>query len=141
VSHPQAAEQIAAVNTVLQEIGAEGKPTIMVFNKIDRFGGNGLLQKYLEQFPKAVAVSASTGQGIPTLIEELSTQLRPIREFVELRVPHGDSAVIARLHEVAQVTERDYAGQSARFRARIPPHCRAEFAPYISEPDDFGKPT
>jgi GTP-binding protein HflX len=78
-----------------------------------------------------VAVSAKTGHGISQLIEELGTQLRPIRDFVELHVPHGDSAVIARLHEVAQVTERDYAGQSARFRARIPPQCRAEFAPYI----------
>jgi GTP-binding protein HflX len=131
VSHPQAAEQIAAVNTVLQEIGAGGKPTIMVLNKIDRFGGNGLLQKYHEQFPKAVAVSASTGLGIPALIEEISTQLRPIREFVELRVPHGDSAVIARLHQVAQVTERDYEGPEARFKARIPPHFHAEFEPYI----------
>ena len=66
------------------------------------------------------------------MIEELGTQLRPIREFVELRVPHGDSAVIARLHEVAQVTERDYAGQqrvSGRASRRI---FRAEFAPYIN---------
>jgi GTPase len=141
VSHPRADEQITAVNSVLSEIGAGGKPTIMVFNKMDQFTGNGLLDKYLHQYPNAVAVSAKTGQGITQLIEELGTQLRPIRDFVELHVPHGDSAVIARLHEVAQVTERDYAGQSARFRARIPPHCRAEFAPYISEPDDFGKPT
>ena len=131
VSHPQAAQQIVAVNTVLQEIGAGGKPTLMVLNKIDRFGGNGLLQKHLDQFPRAVAVSAGTGEGIPALIQELGTQLRPIREFVELRVPHGDSAVIARLHQVAQVIERDYEGAEARFQARIPPHFHAEFAPYI----------
>lgn len=131
VSHPQAEEQIVAVNTVLQEIGAEGKPTIMVFNKIDRFGGNGLLQKYLNQFSNAVAVSAVTGEGLPALIEEIGTRLRPIREFVELRVPHGDSAVMARLHQVAQVTERDYKGATARFKARIPPHFQAEFEPYI----------
>jgi GTPase len=136
VSHPQAAEQIAAVNAVLSEIGAEGKPTIMVFNKIDQFTGNGLLDKFLHHYPRAVAVSAKTGFGIPPLIEEIGTQLRPIREFVEVLVPHSESAVIARLHEVAHVTERDYAGQSARFRARIPPHCRAEFAPYIREPGD-----
>ena len=131
VSHPQAGEQIAAVNAVLREIGAEGKPTIMVFNKIDRCDGNGTLKRYLAQFPNAVAVSASTGQGVPELIEELGTQLRPVREFVELRVPHGESAVIARLHEVAQVTERDYDGASARFKARIPPHFHAEFEPFI----------
>jgi GTP-binding protein HflX len=131
VSHPQAGEQIVAVNQVLAEIGAEGKPTIMVFNKIDQFESNGALGKLLQQFPVAVGVSAKTGEGMAALVEELSTQLRPIRDFVELRVPHGDSAVIARLHEVAQVTERDYAGEQARFRARIPPHYHAEFADYI----------
>ncbi len=46
-------------------------------------------------------------------------------------MPHGNSAVIARLHEVAQVLERDYAGDAARFKARIPPHFHAEFAPFI----------
>jgi GTP-binding protein HflX len=130
-SHPQASEQIAAVNTVLTEIGADGKPTIMVLNKIDKMDGNGSLDKFLRQYPDAVAVCATTGAGIEELIAELGTRLRPIREFVELRVPHGLSAVIARLHEVAQVTERDYAGEQARFRARIPPHFRQEFAPYI----------
>ncbi len=131
VSHAQAAEQIAAVNHVLSEIGADGKPTVMVFNKIDKCAGNGSLEKYLQQYPAAVAISAQTGAGISQLIEELSTQLRPIRDFVELRVPHAQSAVIARLHEVGQVTERDYAGEQARFRARIPPHFHDEFAPYI----------
>jgi GTP-binding protein HflX len=139
VSHPQAGEQIAAVNSVLSEIGAGGKPTIMVFNKIDQFNGNGLLEKYLHQYPNAVAVSARTGQGISELIEEIGTQLRPIRDFVELHVPHGESAVIARLHEVAHVTERDYEGKSARFRARIPPHCRAEFAAYINAEPTVGR--
>ena len=33
VSHPQAEEQIGSVDAVLKEIGADGKPTIMVFNK------------------------------------------------------------------------------------------------------------
>jgi GTP-binding protein HflX len=131
VSHPQAAEQIVAVNTVLEEIGAGGKPTLMVLNKMDRCNGNGLLQKFQEQYPKAVAVSAKTGEGIPTLIEEFGICLRPIRDFVELRVPHESSAIIARLHEVGQVTERDYEGGQARFKARIPPHFRAEFAAYI----------
>lgn len=131
VSHPQAAEQIAAVNTVLREIGADGKPTIMVFNKLDRFTGNGLLQKHLEAHANAVAVSAKTGEGVPQLIDALGASLRPLREFVRLTVPHDAAPVIARLHEVAQVVERDYSGDAARFKARIPPHFRPEFAAYI----------
>jgi GTP-binding protein HflX len=132
VSHPQAEDQIKSVDTVLQEIGAEGKPTLMVFNKIDQLNGNrGILSKFMERHPGAVGISAEKKEGLPALLAELGSQLRPIREFVELSVPHENSGVIARLHEVAQVVERDYDGKTARFKARIPPHLHEEFAPFF----------
>ncbi len=59
VSHPQAEEQIAAVNSVLREIGADGKPTIMVFNKIDKCESPAVLEKFVRHYPSAVAVSAA----------------------------------------------------------------------------------
>ena len=130
-SHPNAEEQILAVNTVLAELHADAKPTLMVFNKIDRFEAEGHWRSYLERFPSAVAVSAQTGEGFPALLAALGNQLRPIREFVELAVPHEAAAVIARLHAVAQVVERDYEGPTVRLKARIPPHLHAEFAAYI----------
>ena len=40
---------------------------------------------------------------------------------------------LARLHAVAQVVERDYKGKAARFKARIPPHLRREFEPFIQQ--------
>ena len=132
VSHPQAEEQIVSVNTVLEEIGAAGKPTLMAFNKIDRFAEPELLGKYRDRFPNAVGISAKTGAGIPDLLKELGGMLRPVREFVELSIPHDASAVIARLHAVAQVVERDYSGETARFKARIPPYLRDEFSGYLT---------
>ncbi|HEU5395941.1 MAG TPA: GTPase HflX, partial [Verrucomicrobiae bacterium] len=131
VSHPQAMEQIVAVNTVLQEIGAEGKSTIMVFNKMDRVGGEGLVARLKEQFPHAVEISAKTGLGLAHLLNEIGTQLRPKREFLELRVPHSQAAVIARLHKVGEVIESRYSGKSVRLKVRIPPHHHDEFAPYV----------
>ena len=131
VSHPLAGEQVRAVNTVLEEIGAAGKPTLVVFNKIDRLENGESVARCEEQHPDAVAVSAVTGAGFPALLAELGSRLRPEREFVELQVPHSEAAVIARLHAVGQVIERDYDGDVARFKARIPPHLHAEFAPYI----------
>src|SRR6266850_6734587 len=64
LSHPQAEEQILAVNAVLEEIGAAGKPTLMVFNKIDRFGQRELLRLFLDRFPDSVGISAKKGEGI-----------------------------------------------------------------------------
>jgi GTP-binding protein HflX len=131
ISHPQAGEQIAAVNSVLAEIGAAEKPVLMVFNKIDQLNGNGDLGRLREKYPNAVAISAKTGEGIPTLLAEIGTQLRPTREFLELRVPHEEAAVIARLHAVGQVVSRSYRGAKAKFKVRIPPQHRDEFAAYI----------
>jgi GTP-binding protein HflX len=133
LSHPQADEQIDAVNEVLNELGVADKPTLMVFNKLDRYGAGELIEKYRDRYPNAVAVSAKTGEGVDELMTELGAQLRPVREFLHLKVPHAKSGVIARLHEVGQIVERDYEGENAVFKVRIPPHFRAEFEPYIEE--------
>ena len=131
ISHPQAEEQIDAVNTVLMEIGAAEKPVLMVFNKIDQGNGSGTLNRLREKFSNAVAISAKTGEGISPLLAELGTQLRPVREFLDLRVPQEKAAVIARIHAVGQIVTSRYTGKTARFKVRIPPHHHAEFAAFI----------
>jgi 50S ribosomal subunit-associated GTPase HflX len=69
---------------------------------------------------------------MPELLSELGSMLRPVRELVELSIPHEDSALIARLHAVGQVVERHYNGSSARFKARIPPHLLSEFSAFVT---------
>jgi GTP-binding protein HflX len=133
ISHSQAEEQIAAVNTVLKEIGAEGKSVLMVFNKMDKLNGGGALSHLQEKFPHAVGISATTGKGVSNLLAELGTQLRPTREFLELKIPHEQSAVIARLHKVGQIVERRYTGKTAKFKVRIPPQHHAEFEQFIAK--------
>src|SRR4029077_9049893 len=126
-SHPKAEEQIQAVNVVLAEIGAGEKPTIMVLNKMDLLdsngtGSGGVLARCQERYPHAVAISAATGEGVSTLLAEIGSQLRPKREFLELRVPHEPPAVIARLPAAGQMITHSYRAPAARFKARIPPH-------------------
>lgn len=133
VSHPHADERIAAVNTVLAEIGAKDKPTLMVLNKIDRLPNGAALGPHRDRFPNAVAISASEGTGLEALLAELGSMLRPARQFVELQVPHGASEVIARLHAVGQVLECRYGKGSARIKARIPPFLESEFAPFLAK--------
>ena len=131
VSHPQADEQIAAVNSVLNELGAGNKATMMVFNKVDQLNGGNPLARLHELYPNSVAISARTGKGIEELLAEISTQIRPERELVELKIPHEEAALIARLHKVGQVLERKYLTKVAKFKARIPQHHHAEFAAFI----------
>src|ERR1044072_9443847 len=61
LSHPRIDEHIAAVNTVIKELGAFGKQTLMVFNKIDLLQNQELIEVYTKKFPGSVAISARTG--------------------------------------------------------------------------------
>ncbi len=69
VSHPNAQAQQAAVEEVLGELGLADRPTILVYNKIDRLGGQAM--------PWAsgsgrVATSAKTGSGLDALRGEIA---------------------------------------------------------------------
>ena len=130
ISHPQADQQIEAVNDVLAEIGAQEKPTLMVFNKIDQLETPDLLRQYSDRFTPSVGVSAATGQGFDALKAHLSNSLRPIRQTLTLRVPVHEAAVIARIHEVGQVVTLEYVDNIAQIEARIPPHRLEEFTAY-----------
>jgi GTP-binding protein HflX len=89
VSHPQCDEQIEAVNAVLREIGAEGKATLMVFNKIDKAEPQ-TVRRLLELHHPSVAISAQSGEGVPQLLDALGVEIRPVREYLELNVPHHE---------------------------------------------------
>ena len=140
VSSPYAEEQIEAVNLVLGELGVGEKRTLMVFNKIDRISTSGLAKRFTDKYSNSIAVSAKTGEGIDEFMSELGKQLRPIRQMVEISIPHSKSNVIARLHEVGQVIERNYDGEEAFFKALIPPNYLDYFDSYIMVKDKIVNP-
>ncbi|MEE2947964.1 MAG: GTPase HflX [Verrucomicrobiota bacterium] len=131
ISSPQAEEQIEAVNVVLDELGVADKPMLMVFNKIDRVTAPGLANRFTDEYPNSIVVSAKTGEGFEVFMAELGKQLRPVRDLLVLSVPHSQSEVIARVHEIGQVLERDYNGNKAVLKVLVPPDHRAAFEPFI----------
>ena len=137
VSSPYAEEQIEAVNLVLKDLGVEEKQTLMIFNKVDRISSSGLSKRFTDQYSNSIAVSAKTGEGFDELMAELGKQLRPIRKMVGISIPHSKSDIIARLHEVGQVLERNYDGDEAMFKALIPPNYLDYFEQYLTNEDDF----
>src|SRR6186713_3640369 len=75
LSHPRLEEHMAAVDAVLNEIGASGKQTLIVFNKVDALADREMVSGYLEKFPGSVAISARTGAGIANLVQALQDEL------------------------------------------------------------------
>src|SRR5437764_6293133 len=68
-SSPSAEEHVKAVRQVLDELGCGDKPTLLVLNKIDRLADPSPLHVLQKHHPRAVAVSAATGQGLDGLAD------------------------------------------------------------------------
>src|SRR3954465_369374 len=71
LSHPRIDEQMEAVDSVIKELDAFGKQTVLVFNKIDAVQNPEHIQSYLRRFPGSVAISARTGTGVGNLVRAL----------------------------------------------------------------------
>jgi len=134
VSSPAAPAHAAHVGKVLAEIGAAGIPQILVMNKVDLTpdcAGAGpdteaLKRRLLSDAeghlaPRAVAVSALTGAGIDRLLAALDQAL-PVDPIVRatLRLPAGDGATLALLHQFGRVLSTRYSGEFCEIEAEIP---------------------
>jgi GTPase len=131
-------EMIAAVVTVLGEIGADGLPRLLALNKVDavdEFRRRLLASRH----PDAVLVSARTGEGLEALRERVASHFAERFEPVRLLVPHDDGRALARLYELgAPIEEREDLPEGVAVRARLPRRELRRFAPYLVA-DALGK--
>ncbi len=134
VSHPQVNEQLAAVEVVLDEIHASGKPTVIALNKIDRLSNSsGTLDRYCNKFPHAVPISARQGDNLDALRQEIANTLRDRRVAVRLAIPHSESALIARVYRGGSVIARSMEDGCVILDAQLPPRLLAQLEPYCVE--------
>jgi GTP-binding protein HflX len=132
ISAPAAAENTAHVLQVLGEIDAAEIPQILVMNKVDRAlegdaaDTEAVRRRLLSGSPghldsRAVAVSALTGEGMDRLLAAIDEVL-PLDPIVAatLRIPAGDGATLAMLHEFGKVLSTRYEGGECEIEAEIP---------------------
>src|SRR3954454_21259614 len=132
LSHPRVDEQIEAVNTVIKELGAFGKQTLMVFNKIDLVENDEVIAVYEKRFPGSVAISARTGEGVNGLVQALEGALSSWRLRSRFRIPTNESALIAEIHRVGHVLELRYEGNDASIVAHVPPDLAQKLERYAN---------
>jgi GTP-binding protein HflX len=120
-------EQVAAVEGVLDGIGASELPVELVLNKIDEL--DPLARRRLRnRFPGALQISARTGEGLDELKARIAARFSARFEPVRLLIPHADGAVLAELYALgAPIEERADLPEGVLVVARLP---RAEVPRY-----------
>jgi 50S ribosomal subunit-associated GTPase HflX len=78
-----------------------------------------------------VAVSALTGKNIDRLVEMIRMRERAGGEHLQLEIPHSQSRLMAKLHEVAEVYEQSSNDSGVVVSAWVPHDAVHMFAPYV----------
>jgi GTP-binding protein HflX len=110
---------IAAADAVLEEIGAGGKPRLLVFNKVDLLEEADRRELSLRH-PDAVLVSAETGEGLDRLRVRIAELIRQTLVEVELLVPFEHGERLSQLHEIAGDLRREDRPDGVLVRALLP---------------------
>ena len=108
--------------SVLKELGAAEKPTVLVLNKMDLVADDEeRVQELKAHFGEdAVFLSVATGEGMDALIGKMSDLMVDRVARLKLRIPQARQDVIALLHREAKILSTDYEGNDVLLTSIVP---------------------
>ena len=120
-SSPSMHVQIEAVEQVLEEIGAGGRPTVLALNKIDVLPCDVTLQ--LEGMAATLPlarVSALQGDGIDDLLHCISENLLLQFTALDVLIPYDRGELVALFHKYGTIENESYEESGTRLRGYMP---------------------
>jgi GTPase len=133
-AHPNARQQLQAVQETLAEINSQDLPTIVAFNKIDQVPEAlpdniaGLVEEM-----QAVPISAITGQGLPELTQRVEAELYAKLVPLNVTVPYKAGQFIALFHEQGIVEHTEHLETGVLIEGRVPQRVVERFQPYLTK--------
>ncbi len=136
-SHPEAEAHIVAAQEVLEEIGADELPLLMVLNKADQCDPDelsGLARRIrTEMDTEPVLASAVTGQGRDEIIEQLGLRLPSTRIAISAHIPFAEHQLVALAHEFGEVDKEVHGPEGTELVASVDVRVARQLRPYLDE--------
>src|SRR5947209_5803910 len=120
-SSPSMHVQIEAVEQVLEEIGAGGRPTVLALNKIDVLPCDVTLQ--LEGMAATLPlarVSALQGDGIDDLLHCISENLLLQFAALDVLIPYDRGELVALFHQYGTIEHESFEETGTHLRGYMP---------------------
>ena len=131
-SDPDPEGQIAAVRTVLGEIGALQVPELLVLNKADA-ADEATILALRANHPDALVVSARTGRGIDALRDVVDERLPRPEVALTVLVPYERGDLVDKVHKTAVIDSLEHTGEGTLIRARVRGGLADELAAFVRD--------
>lgn len=118
---------------LLDELGASGKPTVLVYNKSDL--PNARARKEYRDMSAVISCSAATGEGIDDLFSALLAIIRAGKRELTLVFPYTAQSKVSALYDAAEVLSVEYENDGIRIRAILDAQAQGAYRAFVQESD------
>jgi GTP-binding protein HflX len=119
-THPQAARQAEAVFETLEDIGAAGKRTLGVLNKMDRVSERPEPLALVPGLTDTVAISALKAQGLDALLARVEAVLEEQMVRLDVIVPYESGELVDLFHRRGLIDQEEHTETGTRIVGRVP---------------------
>lgn len=105
-SNPKRSEQMNIVYKTLKELGADDKPVITVYNKIDKED----VEKPLFTDKRAletISISAKNGLNINTLLQKAEEIIKSFKKSIKVVIPYNMGQLLSIVHGNCEITDSE----------------------------------
>ncbi len=99
-------KHINDVENVLEAMGADEIPQLLLFNKIDRVSES-VVARVKKNYPGAQLISAKSGENVEELLHQIDKSLNVPRKYI-LSVPQTHQKAISYTHNWGRILEKEY---------------------------------
>lgn len=113
-SNPKRNEQMNTVYKTLKELGADNKPVITVYNKIDKEN----VEKPLftdKMALETISISAKKGLNIDTLLEKTEEIIKSFKKSIKVVIPYNMGQLLSIIHGNCEITESENRAEGYYF--------------------------
>lgn len=129
-THPQALAHCITVYQHLTALHVDHKVIVTALNKIDLLA-TPLTAREMADFPNAVGISATRGDGLPALLDRLAAAVALEMQSMTVWLPYAVAQEMVRLfRQRGAVEDERYSAAGLWVRGKLPPDLVGLFSPY-----------
>jgi GTP-binding protein HflX len=124
---------------VLEELGADGKPTVIALNKTDQWSPEAgqspaTVAASLDLPADTIAISGLSGDGVPNLLARVQHELDALQHLVpvSLTVPYNRTDLVDQFHQAGRVISTDYTEEGTTLTGWLPESAAGRFSPHLT---------
>ncbi len=122
--------QIKAVDTILDQIGAQSISKLEVFNKCDLLSAEEV-EALRSRFPFALVISAHSGFGIEELVAQIAQAASSSDRHMDVLIPYTRGDLVSMAHERCHIVSEVHEETGTHIIMRVGSSYQGVFEPYL----------